>query len=136
MADLKALAEKFVTLTVELEATRRQMLAALRNGAGGEPTKLNFTRPARSPSGGKKSKPSKPSLKSSAQSNHPNAIRSAKVDQEIVAMLRATPGLKTMEIAKATGSKTSTTVERLKRLMARGMAQRLGDGGYSAPPAP
>jgi hypothetical protein len=36
-------------------------------------------------------------------------VKAQKVDQEIVGLLKATPGLKTAEIAKATSSKVSTT---------------------------
>jgi hypothetical protein len=137
MADLRALAEKYIHLTGEVEQVRRAMLTALTaNGAGGEPepeSKANFTRPARSPSGGIKPKPSS---RSSAQSSHPLAIKAAKVDQEIVAMLRATPGLRTVEIAKATSAKTSTTVERLKRLRARGSVVSAEGGGWASAPSP
>ena len=61
---------------------------------------------------------------------HPNAIRFAKVTEVILTQLRERPS-STAEIARVTESKTSSTVERLKKLTARGLVQRDGQGLYS-----
>jgi hypothetical protein len=119
MSDLVELARRYVATSEELERLRDQIKLAVLNGSTPEPeAKANFTKPAVRRAAG----------------NHPNAIKAAKMDSQIADLLRATPGLMTAEIAKATGSRTSTTVERLKRMVTRGLAQRDESGGYSAPP--
>jgi DNA-directed RNA polymerase specialized sigma24 family protein len=127
MSDLVELARRYVAASDVLESLRNEIRRAVLNG-GGEKPEAPFSRPAR-PSGGK-------STKAQAQARHPNALKAQKVDQEIVAMLRDRPGLKTMEIAKAMDSKTSTTVERLRRLTARGQVQRDEQGGWASTPSP
>jgi hypothetical protein len=129
MSDLVELARKYVTLSDQLEAVRSDIKRAVMNGGAMAEPRVPFSRPAR-PSGG--SKPKARSNRSAAQSLHPKAIAAARVDQEIVGLLKTKPGLKTGEIAKATSSKVSTTVERLRRMTARGLAQRDGDGAYTA----
>jgi hypothetical protein len=117
--DLVALAQQFVRLSGELDATRDAMKRLLLNGAKG--TSENPT-PARRP-GAKGPQPS-----------HPKALRAAQVGQAILELLRSSPGMGTAAIARATAAGRSTTVERLKRLQAKGLIERAGPGpGWRAP---
>ncbi len=56
----------------------------------------------------------------------------AEAEARIIDLLRSTPGMKTTEIARATQSKTNTTVERLKRLRERGQVAGGGAEGFTA----
>jgi DNA-binding IclR family transcriptional regulator len=76
---------------------------------------------------GPQPKPSKPT-----ESLHPKDAAAVEMDQRVIDLLRSQPGLKTAAIAEKTGSKTSTTVERLKRLQSRGQVQRDDQGAYAA----
>jgi DNA-binding IclR family transcriptional regulator len=68
------------------------------------------------------------------RSNHPKALRAAKVEETILGLLRSSPGLRTAAIAKATAAQRSTTDERLKRLQAKGLVERDDAGvGWRAP---
>ena len=101
--DLRALAEKYVALNGEIDDVRREMLACLTNGGGANPVR-----------------PTSPAARRAAgQRNHPNAIAAAKIDEKVIDLLKATPGMKVNELAKATSSKTSTTSERLRRMRTR-----------------
>ena len=111
--DLRVLAEKYVTLTGEIEDVRRAMLACLTNGAGAEP--VRHTKPARSPGG-----------------SHPNAVLAAAAEAKIIELLKATPGLRTTQIAKQTHCKVNTTTQRLQRMKDRGVIERLDDSGWTA----
>jgi hypothetical protein len=93
--DLRVLAEKYVTLTGEIEDVRRAMLACLTNGAGDTPD-APFAQPARSPGG----------------SQHPNAIAAKEAEAQIIGLLRATPGLRTVEIADLVGKCSATSLRR------------------------
>jgi hypothetical protein len=112
--DLRVLAEKYVVLTGEIEDVRRAMLACLANGA--EP-KENPTRAKRPGAKGPQ---------------HPNAIAAQQAEMKIVELLRETPGLKSAQIAKATGAKANTVTERLKRLKARHLITPAEGGGWTA----
>ena len=113
---LVELARKFVALSDQLEAVRGQIARAVANGAAGEAS--HPTQPARS-SGG-------------TQSKHPAAIKAAEAERAIIELLKATPGMGTTEIARATDSKTPTTVERLRRLQAKGVIERDASAGWAA----
>ena len=63
-----------------------------------------------------------------SQSQHPNAILAQQAESQIIELIKTTPGLKTTEIAKETGSKVNTTTQRLARMRERGLITR-GDGG-------
>jgi hypothetical protein len=117
--NLVELAQRFVRLSGELDATRDAMKRLLLNGAGG--ASENPT-PAKRP-GAKGPQPS-----------HPRALRAAQVGQTIHELLRSSPGMGRAAIARATASGRSTTVERLKRLQAKGLIERAGPGpGWRAP---
>ena len=113
--DLRALAEKYVTLTEEIDDVRRDMLACLTNGTGANPV-----RPTSAPRRGEPA------------SQHPNAAKAAKVDQQVLDLLKATPGMKVSELAKLTASKTSATSERLRRMRARQLVAPVDGGGWQA----
>jgi hypothetical protein len=113
--DLRALAEKYVALNGESDDVRREVLACLTNGGGAKPV-----RPTSAPRRGEPA------------SQHPNAAKAAKIDEKVIDLLKATPGMKVSELAKATSSKTSTTSERLRRMRARQLVAPVDGGGWQA----
>jgi hypothetical protein len=115
--DLLVLASKYVALAAEIEDVRRAMLACLTNGAGANPVPPT---PAK-----------RPGVKGPSP-NHPNIQAAAKAEKAIIDLLRATPGLKTTELAKTTNAKINTTTERLKRLKARHLVTPAEGGGWQA----
>ena len=117
MSELVALAERFVRLSGELDATRDAMRRLLLNGAGDKPD-TPFAKPVRSKPGGSKQK-------------HPHAIAAAAAEGKIIEVLRSTPGMKTTEIARATGSRTNTVSQRLARMRDRGAITGGGPRGLS-----
>jgi hypothetical protein len=114
--DLRVLAEKYVTLTGEVEDVRRAMLACLTNGAGDAAITARPIKPAKKAGGSKTS--------------HPHIKAAAEAEARILELIREQP-LKTSEIAKATGAKVNTVTERMKRLRDKGMATS-GDSGWRA----
>jgi hypothetical protein len=120
--DLRALAEKYVTLSGEIEAVRRAMLSCLTNGAGDDPVRP--ISPARQASGG-------------SQPSHPNAVTAQQAEEKIIEVLRSSPGMGTAAVARATASKVNTTTQRLGRTRERGLITRGDDGsGWTASAAP
>ena len=59
-----------------------------------------------------------------AAPRHPAAIQAAEAEARIAELVRDRPGLRTSEIAKETSAKVNTTVERLKRMTAKGLIER------------
>jgi hypothetical protein len=117
--DLVELAQGFVRLSGELDATRDAMKRLLLNGAGG---------PSENPTPAKRPGAKRP------QSSHPKARRGPQVEEAIVALLQSSPGMGTAAIAKATAAQRSTTGERLKRLRAKGLIERDdASAGWRAP---
>lgn len=108
------LARRYVALSDELETVRGEIRRVMLNGAGDAPRPTQ----ARSKPGGQ----------------HPNAIKAQKIDQRILDLLKAQPGMKVGDLAKATSSKTSTTSERLRRMRERGSVAPAQDGGWAAAP--
>jgi IclR helix-turn-helix domain len=118
--NLVELAQQFVRLSGELDLTRDAMKRLLLNGAG-SPNENPFVRAKR------------PGAKR-PRSNHPKALRAAKVEETILKLLQSSPGMRTAAIAKATAAQRSTTDERLKRLQAKGLVERDDAGvGWRAP---
>jgi hypothetical protein len=106
--NLLELAQRFVRLSSELEATRDGIRGLLLNGAGPNENPTPARRPgAKGP-----------------RSNPPRAGGAAQVEETIVGLLRSSPGLRTAAIAKATAAQRSTADERLKRLQAKGLIER------------
>jgi hypothetical protein len=124
-ADLVALAEKFVRLSAEIEDVRRAMAAALGNGADSHPPPP-FERPARPGA--------RPGPKPGAA--HPAKARAAKAEAQIVALLQEKPGCRTAQVAEATASKSSATIDRLRRLRDRGLVSGGGAEGWTATSGP
>jgi hypothetical protein len=118
VADLVELANRFVSLSTQLEETRNLMRQALANGAGVAPV-----RPT--PAGGKPGKMSRAETVASAK----------EAEREIAALLKERP-MRTAEIAAATSSRTSTASERLRKLSSRGAVQRDPDGTWSLSSTP
>jgi hypothetical protein len=119
--NLIQLAERYVRLSGELDATRDAMKRVLMNG-GGESLPV---------------RPSSPAARRAAGQRHPKAIAAAKIDEKIIGLLKDRPGMKVGDLARATDSKTSTTSERLRRMRERGFVAPADGGGWSvsAPPA-
>lgn len=129
--DLRTLAAKYVSLTEEIEATRRAMLTALTNGAG-EIANSPFAKAERP--GGKRSQPMRAKAKATPQATgrkHPNAIAAQAEEARLLDLLKATPGMRPVEIAKAMAARPNTTVQRLERMQERGQVQRNDHGAYS-----
>jgi DNA-binding NtrC family response regulator len=120
VGDLRALAERYVTLTGEVEDVRRAMLACLTNGAGESPV----VRPT--------SARSKPGEKGS-RSKHPNAQLAAEAEGQILDLLKTRP-MRMAEIASEMGAKQTTTTERLRRLRERGQIVPADGGGWAVAP--
>ena len=60
--------------------------------------------------------------------------RGLQVEEAILKLLQSSPGMGTAAIARATAAERSTTVERLKRLQAKGRIERDDAGvGWRAP---
>jgi hypothetical protein len=116
---LVELARRFVELSDELEGVRGEIRKAVLNGTGGSAPRPT---PARS-------KPGNP-----RGPQHPKTVAAAEAETRILSLLRATPGMGTMAIARATGAKRNTTVQRLQRLRARGEVQGGGGDGWTASP--
>jgi hypothetical protein len=116
---LVELARRYVRCSDELASLRDQIKRAVLNG-GGDPPNVPFSKPARA-SGGSNQK----------------AIAAAEAEQRILALLKDRPSLRTTEVAKATGAKTPTVVERLRRLQAKGLIEREdASGGWTVSAAP
>jgi hypothetical protein len=119
-AELVQLAERLVQLDRETAEVRSEMLRLLSNGA--DPNPPPFERPAR------------PGSKTG--SNHPAKARAAKAESQIVALLQEKPGLRTAQVAEATASKSSATIDRLRRLRDRGLVSGGGAEGWTATSGP
>jgi hypothetical protein len=117
--NLVELAQRFVRLSGELDSTRDAMKRLLMNGTGGP--SVNPT-PARRPGAQR------------PQSKNLKALRGQQVEETILKLVQSSPGMGTAAIARATAAGRSTTVERLKRLQAKGRIERDGDGaGWRTP---
>jgi len=119
---LVALAERFVTLTSELNATREAMRRLLMNGADPDPDPPVNPMSAKRP-GGKRSH--------SPPSNR-KAARARQGEQAILDLLKMTPGMRTSELAKQTEAQMSTVSERLRRMKRRGQVASEGEGWRAA----
>jgi hypothetical protein len=114
-------AQRYVSLSAELEETRKAMRAALMSGSDGNPTKA--------PSAG----PLDKGRDRGAILAQPKAA-----DERVVALLRVKP-MRPSEIVRATHGKLSTTRERLRRLRKRGVVEpaedgwRLGEANHTRP---
>jgi hypothetical protein len=108
--DLVALAQRYVSLSAELEETRSAMRAALMNGSDGNPTTAGSSGP-----------PNK------GVDREALLAQSKAADERVLALLREKP-MRPSEIAKATRGKLSTTRERLQRLRKRGVVESAAEG--------
>jgi hypothetical protein len=117
--NLVELAQRFVRLSEELDVTRGAMKRLLLNGAGGPSENPTL---ARRPAG------------KGPQPSRPKALRGQQVEEAIIRLLQTSPGMGTGAIARSTSAGRSTTVERLRRLQAKGVIERDGLGaGWRAP---
>jgi hypothetical protein len=116
--DLVELAQRFVRLSGELDATRAAMKRLLLNGA----------EPSQNPTLARRPGAKRP------QSSRRKMVAAAQVEEMILGLLRSSPGLRTAAIAKAMAAQRSTTDERLKRLQAKGLVERDdASAGWRAP---
>jgi hypothetical protein len=111
MVGLVELAQMYISLSAELEATRSAMRSALMNGSDGNPTKAGSAGP-----------PNK------GVDRDAFLAQSRAADELVLALLREKP-MRPSEIAKATRAKLSTTRERLRRLRKRGVVDP-AEGGW------
>jgi Winged helix-turn-helix DNA-binding len=111
--NLVQLAEQFLRLSGELDATRDAMRRLLLNGAE-EPPKTPSTMPGQSRAGA--------SIRTRERRKRP--------EEKILELLQHQPGTKTGAIAQATGSPVVTVQDRLRRLRQRGAVT--GGGGWVA----
>jgi hypothetical protein len=155
---LIGLAQRLVELDREATEVRSQMLKALINGAGGDPELPNPpTQPAAAPAKTKRLRAGKPTAEPKASrahkakaataakpqqdeaeakpSGYAERMRLARIaDDEMLALLRTQPGARTGELRRATGQKSSTLGERLKRLARQGPIERTGEGWAATAP--
>ena len=110
MTGLIELAQRYVSLSAELEETRSAMRAALMNGWDKNPTKAGSPDP-----------PNKGTDRERV------LAQSKAADERVLALLRDKP-MRPSEIAKATLGKLNTTRERLRRLRKRGVVEPAEDG--------
>jgi hypothetical protein len=116
MTDLCALAQRYVSLTTELEDVRQQMKTALLNGGGSE-----TARPPTSPRQGRNER--RELLETSAAR-----------DEAVMALLKDGP-MSQAALVRAIGVAQSTTQQRLQRLLAKGLLARSDDGDWSIAPS-
>ena len=116
MSDLVELARRYVSLSDQLETVQGEIKLAVLNGGAGE--RPAHPTPAGRPGG------------TGSQPSHPNAILAQEAEAKIIEVIKATPGLKTTEIANEMDAKVNTTTQRLQRLRDRGVIERL-DGKES-----
>ena len=135
MADLRALADRFVSLSSEIESVRREMLVCLSNGlnpdeasAPGRPAaaKPNGVDPhppphdQTSPHGGERFAPPR-----QAKVSRPASAFAAKTaEQRLIQAMRDNPGASVNVLAKAAGANRSSTGERLRQLAGRGAVEK------------
>ena len=67
--------------------------------------------------------------------SHPNAIRAEEIERQILGLLTYR-SMRTSEIAQATGSGASTTINRFQRMRDRGAIIGGGANGWTASAAP
>jgi hypothetical protein len=110
MIGLVELAQRYVSLSAELEETRSAMRAALMNGSDRYPTKAGSSGP-----------PNKGTDRERV------LAQSKEADERVLALLREKP-MRPSEIVRATQGKLSTMRERLRRLRKRGVVEPAKDG--------
>jgi hypothetical protein len=119
--NLVTLAETYLVLEKQIADVRNRMRMALANGAGDTEARPP-TQPVRSSGGRTKPKPK--ATQHPAKPKHPphaEVLAKAKeAERQIADLLRSRPGLRPAEIAKATASRPSTTLQRLQRMLDRG----------------
>jgi DNA-binding transcriptional ArsR family regulator len=141
LSDLVDLATRFVALSAELDTIRAGMKRLLLNGGGGvEPPGLE--RPTLARRLGEKKKPQAANVKrrdakEQLQPQHPNALKAKAAETQIFELLRAeTDGMKTIDVARATGMPPTSVQNRLSRLQRAGLIERSADERWSAASAP
>jgi hypothetical protein len=110
------LAERFVSLSSELEEVRNRMRKALANGSAGEPARARPTAARSKRPGNQKAKAAKTA------------------DNAILTLLKE-QSLGPAAIARATDAKPGTVSDRLRRLANQGLVER-GDDGWRAISSP
>jgi hypothetical protein len=115
MLGLIELAQRYVSLSAELEETRSAMRTALMDG---NPTTAGSSRP-----------PNK------GMDREAILAQSKAADERVLALLREKP-MRPSEIVKATRGKLGTTRERLQRLRKRGVVELAPNGWRLAEASP
>jgi predicted Rossmann fold nucleotide-binding protein DprA/Smf involved in DNA uptake len=132
MTNLVMLAQKLIDLTHDLDATRAAMKRLLLNGEG-EKTDLPFARPKAKPPprsamnshhDANGAKPVKAHAAKTQPTREQTMLTAAKAEEKIVVLLRSTPGMKTIDVARKVGQPPTSTQNRLTRLQHRGLVSR------------
>jgi hypothetical protein len=122
MVGLAELAQRYVSLSAELEATRAAIAIEVssRNGAGPNPAprKANGAGNARA----------RPTRRAARPGTRRSTLANAATAEEKLVSLLKDKTMSQAEIARATGSPLSTTARRLKRLAAKSLIERGEDG--------
>jgi hypothetical protein len=124
MSDLVALAKRYVDLTAEIESVRVQMRAALFKGARHVSADAERADPRPTPAGVRpagKRKPKPPSRETVMAA-------SAAADDAVIRTLKRPPRMQLGEIVRAVAGKPTTVQQHLKRLQAKGLVERSGNG--------
>jgi hypothetical protein len=138
--ELLALAQRYVELSTQLDTVRDQIRRCVANGVDPDPPPIvRPTRAGHRPGkAGKatktaaKVKHAKPKAKPKPEPAKPSRdqiwAKAKADDQQALAFIRAQPGAKAIEIAKATGMRSTSLANRLKRLASKGLIARAGGG--------
>jgi hypothetical protein len=145
--NLVALAERLIDLDRKTTEVRAQMKALLLNGAdldpirptraGNQPGKAAKAKPkaepkasrAHKPKAATAAKPQQDETEAKPAGSYAERMRLVRIaDEEMLALLRTQPGARTGELRRATGQKSSTLGERLKRLARQGLIEKSGEG--------
>ena len=141
MADLRALAERYVHLTSEIESVRREMLVCLSNGIGpdaaGAPgqaasAKRNGHDPRPPvPTPAPKAAPTpRPTASKSGTAKRDNPAHARAAERRLLAAMRDHPGASVEKLAEAAGAGRSTCGERLRRLAAQELIEKDANGHW------
>ena len=123
MADLRALAERFVSLSSEIESVRREMLICLSNGLDPDEASAPGQPASAKPNG---RDPHPPPRQAKARQS---AFAAKTAEQRLIAAMRDHPGASVDGLAKAAGANRSSTGERLRGLASRGVVTK-DSGGH------
>jgi hypothetical protein len=113
VSDLVELAQRYITLSNEIEGVRDAMRRLLLNGAEGP-----------------KENPIQPPVRRAGGSKPNRVTTQAEAENEVVALLKDQPGMTTARISEAMNCPATSTIARLNRLKEKGVVVGGGNEGY------